>query len=85
MTYHNFQAGRNLDKLANFAYSAALAKFRLKRFDEADDLLTEALVNFPHVLKAIADKNSIMMDKKTANVFDKIYPDDPTVRLYAER
>ncbi|OQR77780.1 transcription factor 25-like [Tropilaelaps mercedesae] len=79
------QAGRNLDQLVNFAYSIALANFRLKRFEEADQLLRKALISFPQGLKAITDKNSIMMDKKTASVFDKIYPEDPTVRLYAER
>lgn len=74
-----------MDQLVNFAYSIALSHFRLKRYDEADKLLVTALTNFPHVLKAIADKNSIMMDKKTATVFDKHYPYHVTAHLYAER
>lgn len=80
-----FQAGRNLDQFVNFAYSIALSQFRLKRYDEADRLLIKALTNFPQVLKAITDKNSIIMDKKIASIFDKHYPYDVTVHLYAER
>lgn len=80
-----FQAGRNLDQFVNFAYSVALSQFRLKRYDEADRLLIKALTNFPQVLKAITDKNSIIMDKKIASIFDKHYPYDVTVHLYAER
>ncbi|XP_003746619.2 transcription factor 25 [Galendromus occidentalis] len=77
--------GRNLDGLPNMAYSVALAHFHLKEYDKADDLLRKALLRFPNVLKAVADKNSVMMDRTSAGVFDKFYPENLFVDLYAER
>ena len=53
----------NLNGLPNFAFSIALAYFRLLSYDEADDILQDALIRFPSVLKYLLDKLSIRPDK----------------------
>ena len=67
------------------AYSVALAYFHLKEHEKADEMLRKALLRFPNVVKALADKNSVMMDPTSAGVFDRFYPENLFVDLYAER
>lgn len=81
----SFQNDRNLDGFPNMAYSVALAHFHLKEYEKADEMLRKALLRFPNVVKAMADKNSVMMDRTSAGVFDKFYPENLLVDLYAER
>ncbi|CAF0877767.1 unnamed protein product [Rotaria sordida] len=53
----------NLDGLPNFAYSTALAYFRLSSYDEANETLQNALIRFPSILKYLLDKLSIKPDR----------------------
>jgi tetratricopeptide (TPR) repeat protein len=53
----------NLDGLPNFAYSLSLAYFRLSLFDKANEILQNALLRFPTMLKYLLDKLSIKPDR----------------------
>ncbi|CAF1120294.1 unnamed protein product [Rotaria sp. Silwood1] len=53
----------NLDGLPNFAYSIALAYFHLSLFDKANEILQNALIRFPSILKYLLDKLSIKPDR----------------------
>ncbi|CAF2321368.1 unnamed protein product [Rotaria sp. Silwood2] len=53
----------NLDGLPNFVYSIALAYFRLSSFDKANEILQDALIRFPSILKYLLDKLSIKPDR----------------------
>jgi len=56
-----------LDGLPNFCYSLALAHFRLSSIDEANEILQDALLRFPSVLKYLLDKLSIKPDRSVEN------------------
>lgn len=53
----------NLDGLPNFVYSAALAHFRLSSMEKANEILQDALLRFPTVLKYLLDKLSVRPDR----------------------
>lgn len=53
----------NLDGLPNFAFSLALAHFRLLSFDKANEVLQNALLRFPSILKYLLDKLSVKPDR----------------------
>jgi len=62
---------RNLTQLPNISYSLALATFHLSQTNRdlssrADELLQEALVNFPDVLLPLLDKCSIEADTRVS-------------------
>ena len=52
-----------LEGLPNFAYSSALAYFRLSLFDQANESLQNALLRFPSVLKYLLEKLSVRPDR----------------------
>ena len=53
----------NLDGLPNFAFSVALAYFRTSSFERANEVLQNALLRFPSILKYLLDKLSIRPDR----------------------
>ena len=53
----------NLDGLPNFAFSVALAFFRTSSFERANEVLQNALLRFPSILKYLLDKLSIKPDR----------------------
>ena len=57
----------HLDGLPNFAYSVALAYFRLSSLDKANESLQNALLRFPSVLKFLLDKLSVRPDRSVEN------------------
>ncbi|CAF2071437.1 unnamed protein product [Rotaria magnacalcarata] len=62
--FHTEQNQRlNLDGLPNFTYSLALAYFRSLSFDKANEVLQNALIRFPSILKYLLDKLSVKPDR----------------------
>lgn len=57
----------HLDGLPSFCYSLALSHFRLSLIDEANEILQDALLRFPTVLKYLLDKLSIKPDRSVEN------------------
>ena len=49
--------------LPNYVFSVALAYFRNSSYDQANELLQDALLRFPSVLKYVLDKLSIRPDR----------------------
>ena len=52
-----------LDGLPNFVFSLALAYLRSSSFDKANEVLQDALLRFPSVLKYLLDKLSVRPDR----------------------
>ncbi|CAF1032501.1 unnamed protein product [Adineta ricciae] len=52
-----------LSGLPNYVFSVALAYFRNSSYDQANELLQDALLRFPSVLKYLLDKLSIRPDR----------------------
>lgn len=59
-----WECSRNLSQLPNIAYSLALAHFRLKEQETANELLQNALLMFPGVLMPLLDKCSVQTDSR---------------------
>ncbi|UJR25005.1 hypothetical protein I4U23_006366 [Adineta vaga] len=53
----------NLNGLPNYVYSLALAYFRTSSLNQANDMLQDALLRFPSILKYLLDKLSIRPDR----------------------
>lgn len=53
----------NLDGLPNFVFSLALANFRISDIEKASEVLQDALLRFPTVLKYLLDKLSVRPDR----------------------
>lgn len=62
---NEWEDGRNVSLLPNFAYSHALALFHLQN-ESADLKLQEALIMFPGVLMLLLDKCSVQPDSKVS-------------------
>lgn len=62
--FYNEQNHRlKLDGLPNFCFSLSLSYFRLSLYDQANEILQDALLRFPSVLKYLLDKLSIKPDR----------------------
>nr|XP_022911646.1 transcription factor 25-like [Onthophagus taurus] len=67
--YEELEPTKNLSQLPNFAFSVAAAHFHLADGDlsHADDLLQDALLMFPGVLKPLLEKCSVQPDNRVSN------------------
>lgn len=62
--FYNEQNSRlKLDGLPNFVFSLALAHFRTSSVDKANEILQDALLRFPSILKHLLDKLSVRPDR----------------------
>lgn len=59
-----WDGSKNLLQLPNFAYSLATAYFYIGDSTKADELLQEAMLMFPGVLRPLLDKCMVQIDKR---------------------
>lgn len=64
LRFHAEQNQRlNLDGLPNFVYSVSLSHFRMSSIEKANEVLQDALLRFPTVVKYLLDKLSVRPDR----------------------